>query len=265
MDSRRPRLALPFTVLSSPETVRLVAGEDFRYTLTGEGIDRWLPGLLERLDGRRTVEDAVAAVAEPERAAARRIVDRLYGERVVVDGTAVDVHPGATFRIEAEGAGPLLEGLGAPRSAAPALHVLCQDRLDYDEALRFNRRRLDGAEPWMWATTGPLARGYVSPVFLPTSGPCLGCLIGHFRRRSPAPEVYDALQSRPGDVKPVPFPAEGAAILRSLILRKAAMLADPAAPVAPYRLHVLECATLEVSSHRVFLDPECDACRGRRR
>lgn len=264
-DSRRPRLALPFTVLASRDTVRLVAGEDFRYTLTGEGIDRWLPGLLERLDGRRTVEEAVSSLAEPERPAARRIVDRLYGERVAVDGTAVDVHPAAAFRLEAEGSGPLLEGLSSPASAAPALHVLCQDRLDYDEALQFNRRRLEGAEPWMWATTGPLARGYVSPVFLPASGPCLDCLIRQFRRRSPAPEIYDALLSAPKDVRPVPFPPEGVAILRSVVLRKAAMLADPAAPVATYRLHVLECATLEVSSHRVFRDPECDACGGRRR
>lgn len=261
----RPRLALPFTVLASPDTVRLVAGEDFRYTLSGEGIDRWLPGVLARLDGRRTVEEAVAPLTEPERRAAMRIVDRLVGERVVVDAAAVAAHPAAVYRLEAEGCGPLLEGLSAPPSAAPPLHVLCQDRLDLDAALRFNRRRLDGPEPWLWATTGPMARGYVSPVFLPTSGPCLACLLGQFRRRSPAPEIYDALQAQPDEVRPVPFPPEGVAILRGVILRKAAMLADPAAPVAPYRLHVLEVATLEVTSHRVFRDPECDACGGRRR
>jgi bacteriocin biosynthesis cyclodehydratase domain-containing protein len=261
----RPRLALPFTILTSPDTVRLVAGEDFRYTLSGEGLDGWLPGLLERLDGRRTVEEAAAPLAEPQRRAARQILERLIAERVVVDGTAVDAHPAATFRIVAEGSGPLLEGLAAPASTAPALHVLCQDRLDLDAARAFNRRRLEGVEPWLWATTGPMARGYVSPVFLVGSGPCLGCLIRQFRRRSPAPEIYDALEAHPAGIQPVPFPSEGAAILRSLILRKAAMLADPAAPTAPYRLHVLEVATLEVSSHRVFRDPECDACGDRRR
>jgi bacteriocin biosynthesis cyclodehydratase domain-containing protein len=261
----RPRLALPFTLLASPDTVRLVAGEDFRYTLSGEGIDRWLPGVLERLDGRRTVEEAVAPLAEPERRAARRILERLVGERVVVDGTAVDVHPAAAFRIVAEGSGPLLEGLTAPTSSAPALHVLCQDRLDLEAARTFNRRRLEGSDPWLWATTGPMARGYVSPVFLPGSGPCLDCLIRQFRRRSPAPEIYDALEADPAGIRPVPFPPEGVAILRGVILRKAAMLADPAAPVAPYRLHVLEVATLEVSSHRVYRDPECEACGSRRR
>ena len=55
------------------------------------------------------------------------------------------------------------------------------------------------------------------------------------------------------------------AILRNLILRKTAMLADPGMPAAPYRLHVLEVATLEVTSHRVYRDPECEACGGRRR
>jgi bacteriocin biosynthesis cyclodehydratase domain-containing protein len=262
---RRPRLALPFTVIASEDTVRLVAGEDFRYTLTGEGIDRWLPGLLERLDGRRTIDEAVSALPEPGRRAAARIVDRLYGERVLVDGTAVDAHPAATFRISVEGSGPLLEGLEGQRSALPVLHVLCQDRLDYDEALRFNRRRLEGSEPWMWATTGPLARGYVSPVFLTSSGPCLACLIRQFRRRSPAPEIYDALERHPQEIRPVPFPPEGVTILQCLVLRKAALLADPAAPVAPYRLHVLESSTLEVTSHRVFRDPECDDCGRRRR
>src|SRR4051794_6435571 len=33
----RPRLALPFTFLTGPGRVRLVAGEDFRYTLAGPG------------------------------------------------------------------------------------------------------------------------------------------------------------------------------------------------------------------------------------
>ena len=35
-------------------------------------------------------------------------------------------------------------------------------------------------------------------------------------------------------------------------------------PAALYRLHALEVATLEVTAHRVFADPECPACRGRR-
>jgi bacteriocin biosynthesis cyclodehydratase domain-containing protein len=267
-DVRRPRLALPFTVLASPGIVRLVAGEDFRYTLQADGLDRWLPGLLARLDGRRPLAEALAGVPEAEREAAAGIVDRLYGERVLVDGAPAEAHPGVAHRLVAEGLGPLLDGLASGPSTAPALSILCQDRLDYDEALRFNRARLDGGGPWMWASTGPMARGYVSPVFLPTSGPCLACLLRQFRRRSPAPELYDELEEQGRSGRPIEastFPAEGSAILRNVILRKAAMLAEPGMPAAPYRLHVLEVATLEVSSHRVYRDPECGDCGGRRR
>ena len=45
----RPCLALPFTFLSSPDRVRLVAGEDFRYTLDGPRIETWLPQWLRRI------------------------------------------------------------------------------------------------------------------------------------------------------------------------------------------------------------------------
>jgi bacteriocin biosynthesis cyclodehydratase domain-containing protein len=90
-------------------------------------------------------------------------------------------------------------------------------------------------------------------------------LLGHFRRLSPAPEVYDGLlaHARLGrSVEPVPFPKEAAAILVQLALWKIALLAQLEAQPALYRLHVLETETLEVSSHRVFVDPECPECGG---
>jgi bacteriocin biosynthesis cyclodehydratase domain-containing protein len=265
-DSRRPRLAFPFTILASPGTVRLVAGEDFRYTLSADGLDQWLPKLLASLNGRRTQAEALAGISEAHRKAAAGILDRLARERVLVQGGAAEAHPARAYQLAVEGKGALLEGLTSTEAGAPPLPILCQDRLDYEEALQFNRRCLDGDGPWMWASYGPMARGYVSPVFLPASGPCLACLILHFRRRSPAPEIYDALMAPGrGSIEPVPFPAEGFAILRAVILRKIALLAEAAAPAAPYRLHVLEGATFEVSSHRVYRDPECEACGRRRR
>ena len=36
MSPRRPRFALPFTILTDAGAVRLVAGEDFRFTFCGE-------------------------------------------------------------------------------------------------------------------------------------------------------------------------------------------------------------------------------------
>ncbi len=266
----RPCLALPFTFLTAPDRVRLVAGEDFRYTLEGLGLDQWLPKWLPNLDGRRTLEQALADLREELRPTARQLVARLYGERVLIDGPAAAAHWPRRARLEVAGNGPLRDGLAAPGEAGPAgevAHVLCQDRLDYAEALRFNRRRLEGSAPWFWVTCGPLSRGYVSPAFLPDAGPCLECLLAGFRRLSPAPELYvelaeHAAQGRP--LAPAPFPGPAVAVLLELLRWKVELLAESAPPAALYRLHVLEVGALEVTAHRVFADPECPACRGRR-
>ena len=58
----RPRLALPYTVVAGRDAVHLVAGEDHRYTLGGAGLETWLPGLLAGCDGRRSLEDLLAAL-----------------------------------------------------------------------------------------------------------------------------------------------------------------------------------------------------------
>ncbi len=261
---RRPRLALPFTVLAGAGSVRLVAGEDLRYALAGPALETWLPALLASCDGRRWLDDAIATVPEVHRESARALVDRLYGERVLVDGPVDGAHPAARHALAVEGDGALARRLRTDDAATPALRVFCQDRLDYEAALAFNRARLGRQdEPWIWTTTGPMARGYVSPVFLPDAGPCLECLVGHFRRISPAPDLYDALagHARAGrSIEPVPFPPEGVEVLAQIVLRKRAMLAESEAPAALYRLHVVDASTLEISTHRVFVDAECPAC-----
>ncbi len=237
----RPRLAYPFTGLASSGRVRLVAGEEFRFTLAGPGLDEWLPAWLPLLDGRRTLDEVLAALPEDRRATARLILERLLSERVLIDGE-----------------------LTAPPSLPPP-RVLTQDRLDLAAALSFNAECLRGESPWMWVTTGPMGRGYVSPVFLPDDGPCLACLLGHFRRLSPMPEIHDELIAHVqagGRIEPVPFPGPGAAVLARLAEWKASLLA--ASAPAAFRLHVLEVSSLEVSSHDVAADPECPACHGRR-
>lgn len=266
---RRPCLALPFTILTAPDTVRLVGGEDFRYTLTAPGLDAWLPGWLERLDGRRTLDETLAVVPAEHRADALRLAERLHGERVLIDGPPT-LDAAAPFRLAAVGNAAWRAGLTAAADedtpgAAP-LTVLCQDSLDFDEALRFNREQLAAAVPWLWATTGPLSRAYVSPLFLPNAGPCLSCLVNGFRRVSPVPELYDALagHTRAGRrVVPSPFPVRALLVLHQLVLWKVSLAGQPEPPPALFRLHVLEAATMEVSLHRVFLDPECPECRGR--
>lgn len=290
----RLRLALPFTVLAEPGVVRLVAGEDLRYTLRAAGIDGWLPPVLARLDGACTVADAVAPRGDPAaRAAAADALARLRGERVLVDATALEAHTPGPRRVALEGQGALRDavaallardtpgavpgvaasavadgalaaGGGAGPADASVVRVLCDDRLDYAAALAFGARaRADGV-PALWATTGPRARGFVGPVVLPDAGPCLACLLGHFRRLSPAPDVMDALLAHAragGAIVPSAFPPACAAALAALVLDKVALLADPARSAAPaFRLHVLEVADLEVSAHRVLRDPECPAC-----
>jgi bacteriocin biosynthesis cyclodehydratase domain-containing protein len=265
----RPCLALPFTVLSGPGRVRLIAGEDFRYTLEAPGLEQWLPALLARSDGRSTLDELLTTLPPDGRTAAREVLARLYGERVLIDGSAPDAHRPAAFCVVLEG-DDLGFATSSPYSsdnASPVVKVLTQDRLDYEAAVRFNDQCLRGTAPWLWVSTGPLNRGYVSPVFLPDAGPCLACLLRHFQRLSPAPELYDDLQDharRGRPVQPVPFPPHGKAMLRHLLQWKVELLQEPEPSAALFRLHVLEVASLDVSSHRVFCDPECPACSGRR-
>jgi bacteriocin biosynthesis cyclodehydratase domain-containing protein len=241
----RPALALPFTIIPSANRVHLIAGEDFRYTLNGPALEMWLPAWLPLLDGSRTLDGLLALLPEERRGGARQLVERLYGERVLTDGPSA-----AAF---------------APCRAAP--RVLLQDRLDYDAALRFNRERLDDKTPWVWATTGPMGRGYVGPLFLPDAGPCMACLFAAFRRLSPAPEIYEELirhARRGGEVKASPAPEHVVAVVRELVRWKEESAQQPEPAAALFRLHVVEAATLEVSSHSVFVDPECAECGGRR-
>jgi bacteriocin biosynthesis cyclodehydratase domain-containing protein len=241
----RPLLALPFTIVPSPNQVRLIAGEDFRYTLSGAALGTWLPTWMPLLDGTRTLDELVTLLPEERRTAARQLVERLYGERVVVDAPAT-----AAFN---------------PGVAPPAL--LFQDGLDYHAALQFNRRCLAEKTPWLWMTSAPLGRGYLSPLFLPDAGPCLACLFATFQRLSPAPELYDVLirhAQNGGVIQPSPAAPHVVAVLRELVSWKLELAKQTEPGAALFRLHVVEAATMEVASYRVFVDPECPDCGGRR-
>lgn len=264
---RHPCLALPFTVLSGVDQVRLVAGEDHRYTLRAPGLERWLPALLARLDGSRPLPALLAEVPEPERAAAAALIDRLYGERLLFDGPPEErAAAGTPHRLEVSGDDPLrqaVQAAGAAVAAGPTLRVLCQQRLDLLQALRFGRERLWGQEPALWVSSAALGRGYVSPVLLPGGAPCLRCLFTSFQRLSPLPEVYDELQAhgrRGGALPALPFPAPATAMLAQLVRWKQDLLAAPRPSPALFRLHVLEVDTLTVESHALRPDPECPQC-----
>lgn len=270
---RRLRLALPFTVIREPGVVRLVAGEDHRYTLRHEGVDAWLPPLLERLDGGADVEALLAATAVERRAAAEALLRRLLGERVLVDDAPRLATP-RRFALSVEGQGGLYERVAGARHETQGepqgepqsepLAVLCQDRLDLARALDWHAGCLAAGRAALWATTGPLGRGFVGPLLLPADGPCLACLLARFRGLSPAPALYEALighARRGGEVRPAPFPPRGEAILAELLLWKVELAAGELPPSALFRLHVLDAASLATSEHRLGRDPACEVCR----
>lgn len=261
---RLVRAAMPFTVIAEPGCVRLVGGEELRFTLRAPGIEAWLPPLVAALSAERPPPLAAAldALPAPARPAAERLVARLLAERALVEG---DPRPRpAPHRLEIEGDGPVasaLRGAPPPDAGAPLLRVLVQDTLDLAAALAFDRAARGGADAWLWITTGPAARALVSPVFLPDGGPCAGCLLAAFRRLSPAPELHDALRAhaaRGGAFARTPPPPEAAAAIAALAGWKARALAEPDPPAALFALHVLELATFEVSLHPVPLDPDCE-------
>lgn len=264
--SRRLVPAFRFTVIREPDRVRLVAGEDLRWSLEAAGIEQWLPRVFEVLDGGGTVDEAVDSAVGADRVLVSETLRRLLGERVLVEPTrrpALASPHGFVFY----GEGALKDAMGAlcvPPSAGQALlHVFVQDSLHLASAMDFNATRLSGAEPFLWATTGPLARAFVSPVFLPSQGPCLECLLRGFRRISPAPELWDALlnHSRAGGVVEPSLCSEvGIAMLVQLILAKRAWLAETEPPAALYDLHVLDLRTLEISTHALESDECCESC-----
>ena len=247
--------------------MRLVAGEDFRYTLAAPGLDVWLPDWLRQFDGRTSLAVLLEQLPEPNRAFALQLTNRLYAERVLVNAGARERHHAVPYRLVIHGNAGWAWRPVTENAEAKSLPVLCQDRLDYDEALRFNRECLREQTPGLWATTGPMTRAYVSPLFLPDAGPCVCCLLNQFRRLSPAPELYDELVAHAHagkSITPASFPAPAEVVLQQLVIWKAGLAAEALAPAALYRLHVLELAGMEVSSHPVWIDPECPECGGRK-
>jgi len=279
-----PRLLPGSTVIAEDSVVHLIAGEDFRFTIqTGDAapaIARVLRGCL----GLHPLADLLIGLTAAERDLALRIVDRLRSERMLFDGPVLPP-PEIPWQIQIEGTGvlvqrarelwlpendanrPSAEGertLNAPnRRNPPVVRVLVQQDLDLAQVLEFNRRQLaEEADAWLWVTTGPLARGYVSPVLLKWGRPCLECLLRHFRRLSPAPQLYDVLE-RPAE--PMRFvPGEPAEPLARVVLEianwKLRRLGQSPAAASQFALHVVEGETLETTLHPVWLDPTCPGC-----
>lgn len=267
--SFRPQLAVSFTIIAEGDMVHLIGGEDLRYTVRAGEASVELVGLLHRCDGSARLDHLLEMIPARHQDVVRQLVERLASERVLAPGQPEQAVSGCSHWLVVEGRGPLCERLkvaveGAVRADSMPVALLCQDVLDYQAAIDFNRRCLQERLPfWMWVTTGPAMRAYVSPVFVPDAGPCLACLIGHFQRLSPVPQLYDTLLrhgQQGGAFTPVEFPQTGLAIVEQLARWKINLLRMSPPPAAVFRLHVLELVTLEVQAHRVFADPLCREC-----
>lgn len=264
--SDRLELAIAATVISERDLVRVIAGEDFRFTLRGPGLEAWLPAIFEQLDGKTTIDAIVGGLDPGRRAEALTLFERLVSERLLFSAESLPETFAAV--VHAEGTGRLFELVQRTRSVADAprrVRTLCQDTLDYRAALQFNQACRAGSEPWLWATLGPSARAFVSPVFWPDLGPCIACLLESFERLSPAPELYRALLAhgeRGGAFAPATFPEHGLMVVGNLVHWKVAQLGVPEPPPSVSRLHVVETAEMEVEAHRIPRDLECSVCQG---
>lgn len=265
---KRIRFAFPFAILTKSDTVRLVAGEEFRYTLRSPSLEQWLPRLLSNFEQEVEWRPLLNQLPSEHQQQALEIITRLYGERALLEGNGEHPSTVSAHRWVVEGEGKLSERLRAvvPAVSADAVPIvmLCQDALDYAVALDFNRCcRKSKAAGWLWVSCGPMGRGFVSCVFRPHAGPCLGCLIRNFQRLSPVPEIYEHLiehSSAGGKIPASPFPAIGLDVLAALARWKIESAIQPEPPCGVYRLHVLEIETMECTTHRAFRDPHCPDC-----
>jgi len=232
-----PRLAWPFSVIAEGERVWLIAGEDVRFCLDVGAHAAWIADFIAQLDGSQTRQERLAALEGTRRSEAASLLDALYGERLLVDGPAEARHE--------------------PHADVAVFH---QDSLDYAALLRANRDHLESRRRWIWVTSGPLARGYVSPLFLPDAGPCAACLLTHFQKVSPVPEVYDLLLTTEQPPRSSPMPDAATGLLGAVLACKLEAAAQAQAVPALYQLHVVEAGKFEVTAHEVLVDPECTVC-----
>ena len=260
--SFRPQLSLPTTIIAEDNVVHLICGEDVRYTLRAGPASTQLADVLRRCDGKTPLDELLPQGAQRQHL--EQFIQRLTSERVLIDGLAEDAAMAAEYSPVAEGSGPIVEQLTRGATDGPSIHILCQDDLNYSAAYEFNRRHLQAATtPWMWITTGPVSRGYVSPVFLPDAGPCLACLLRQFQRLSPTAHLYDALithGSDGGSFAASEFNTDAMVVLERIACWKIDQMRLPVPSPAVFQLHVLELATMEVQMHRAFPDPTCPEC-----
>lgn len=243
----------------------MVAGEDVRYALTCDEPE-WLAALLKSCDGQQTLAQLVESVPQAHRSEAQSVLEQLTSERILIRA-GVSEATISPARVAVVGQGDLSERMRRTlkESEDPNLWLYCQETLDYESTRAFSARAREQGRRWLWLTTGPSSRAYVSPLFLPDAGPCAACLLGTFHRLSPVPEFYEVLREhsqRGGEFAASSFPQVGQAMLAGLLEWKVTLSKESPSTPALFALHVVETESLTVSSHSVLVDPDCPECRG---
>ena len=109
-----PRLALPFTVIADGELLHLIAGEDVRYSIRAGSLATSMAVLLQRYDGSEPLETSLLELPDADRSAARKLIGRLYGERILVDGPVEQLSVANNYQLAVEGRGELADRLLNP-------------------------------------------------------------------------------------------------------------------------------------------------------
>ena len=245
------------------------------------------PDLLPLLDGRRSYQDIVAALAgKHSEAAVRTALVSLASKGYVVSGehgmatgpaafwTALGASPRlaeerlAAARVAITGnAGSLtqrLEAMGvsvAEDEADATLSIIvCEDYLDERHA-GINQRHLESGVPWMLVRPGGL-QPLFGPVFRPAQqGPCWACLAYRLRGNQ---EIHNFLRNlTDGEIAlapraVAPFALEAVQgivaveIIKWLALGEAAPLHNEAVSV--------DIADLSIARHPIMRRPQCQSC-----
>jgi bacteriocin biosynthesis cyclodehydratase domain-containing protein len=265
------KFAFPCTFVNDMGRIWIVAGEDVRISIDAPRTAEWVLPLLRSIDGAATIRTLIEERPAQFRKDAVELIARLKSERLLIDVSAPSSRSESEkFTLKILGSGAVFEKLRAAvrgREGERQLIVLCQADLNYQEARNFSRECQAADSPYAWISHGARTRAFVSPVFLPDSGPCLECLLDNFESLSPLPELYEALAghaARNGEFAPVEIPAHTGEILGEILLEKIRLLETGSNAPAVFRLHVLEMANLGVETHRLLRDPACRSCSMRR-
>src|SRR5689334_7160867 len=103
----RIQFAFPFAILTKPDLVRLVAGEEFRYTLRSPALDQWLPRWLSSFESAVEWRPLLNQLPGEHQQQALEIITRLYGERALFGGSKEPPHVPSPIRWVVEGSGKL--------------------------------------------------------------------------------------------------------------------------------------------------------------